>query len=53
MRGISNIIIGGVFIVGGLTGKLALIGTHSGIALAVVGGVLVALGIFRMVRASD
>ncbi len=51
MKGISNIIIGGVFIVGGLSGNLALIGTHSGGALAVVGAILVVLGIVRMVRA--
>jgi hypothetical protein len=50
MRGIVNIIIGVVFIIGGLTGKLALIGTHSGGALAVVGIGLVGLGIFRMTR---
>ncbi len=50
MRGIFNIIIGVVFIVGGLTGKLALLGTQSGMALAIFGVVLIALGIFRMTR---
>jgi hypothetical protein len=50
MRGILNIIIGGAFIVGGLTGKLALIGTNSGIALAVLGVGLVGLGIYRLVK---
>lgn len=48
MRGIINIIIGIIFIVGGLSGKLVLLGTHSGGALAVLGGVLLVLGIFRM-----
>lgn len=52
MRGIVNIIIGIVFIIGGLTGNLVLIGTHSGAALAAVGGGLVLLGIYRMSRAS-
>jgi len=33
---VSSIIIGLVFIVGGLSGRLALIGTNSGVALAVV-----------------
>lgn len=49
MRGVISIIIGIVFIIGGLTGKLVLIGTHSGPALAVVGGLLIALGVFRVV----
>lgn len=48
MRGIINIIFGIIFIVGGLSGKLVLLGTHSGPALAVLGGVLLVLGIFRM-----
>jgi len=46
-----NIIIGGVFIVGGLSGKLALRGTNSGPGLAVLGGVLVLWGIEQVVRA--
>ena len=49
MRGIINIILGLVMVVGGLTGRLALIGTNSGTALAVVGGVLIALGAFRLI----
>jgi hypothetical protein len=44
----SSIIIGLVFIVGGLSGNLALIGTNSGIALAVVGVLLVGRGIYRV-----
>ena len=50
MRGIVNIIIGIVFIIGGLTGNMALRGTQSGGAIAAVGGFLVLLGIFRMAR---
>ena len=50
MRGVLNIVIGGVFIVGGLTGNLALRGTESGHALAAVGGLLVVVGIFRLVK---
>ncbi len=46
-----NIVIGIVFIVGGLSGKLALIGTDSGPALAIVGAGLLAWGIVQMVRA--
>ncbi|HUE36526.1 MAG TPA: hypothetical protein VMO20_03985 [Candidatus Acidoferrum sp.] len=45
-----KIIIGIVFIVGGLSGKLVLLGTQSGIALAVLGAVLVVWGIVRMIR---
>jgi len=43
-----KIIIGVVFIIGGLSGKLVLVGTHSGVALAVFGGILVVWGIARM-----
>ena len=50
MRGLINIIFGLVFIVGGLSGKLVLIGTHSGPALAALGVLLLILGIFRMVQ---
>lgn len=52
MRGIINIIIGLVFIVGGLTGKLVFIGTESGIILALVGLGLVGLGIYRVSTAN-
>ncbi len=48
MRGLVNVIIGLVFIVGGLSGKLAMRGTQSGVALAAIGGVLLLLGIYRM-----
>jgi len=45
---VSSIIIGLVFIVGGLSGQLALIGTNSGVALAVVGLLLIGRGIWRI-----
>ncbi len=51
MRGIINLIIGIVFIIGGLSGNLVLKGTQSGMGLAVVGLFLAVLGVFRMVRA--
>jgi hypothetical protein len=35
-------------VIGGLTGKLVLIGTQSGIALAVLGGVMIVWGIARV-----
>jgi hypothetical protein len=50
MRGIISIIIGLVFIIGGLTGKLSLRFTDSGYALAVVGVLLICLGIYRVVK---
>ena len=43
-----NIVIGGIFVVGGLSGGMALRGTGSGGALAVVGGVLIVWGIFQV-----
>jgi hypothetical protein len=45
-----NIILGIIFIVGGLSGRLALIGTNSGYALAAVGGGLLVWGIVQMVK---
>ena len=44
----AKIIIGIVFIIGGLSGKLVLVGTDSGIALAVFGGVMVVWGVARL-----
>lgn len=46
-----SIILGIIFIIGGLSGNMALRGTGSGGALAVVGGLMVAWGVFKMVRA--
>lgn len=50
MRGVISIIIGIIFIIGGLSGRLVLIGTHSGPALAVVGVLLILVGAARMTR---
>ncbi|MCW5681600.1 MAG: hypothetical protein KF794_07590 [Xanthobacteraceae bacterium] len=49
---IINIVIGLVFVVGGLSGQLALRGTNSGPLLAAVGGLLLAFGIYRAVKLS-
>jgi hypothetical protein len=49
-RGIFNIVIGAVFIVGGLTGKLVFIGTSSGALLAVIGLGLCGLGAWSIVK---
>lgn len=43
-----KIIIGLVMVIGGLTGKLVLIGTNSGAALAVFGLVMIAWGVARI-----
>jgi hypothetical protein len=48
MRGVISIIIGIVFIVGGLSGRLVLMGTQSGAALAAVGVVILCVGFFRL-----
>jgi hypothetical protein len=48
MRGIINIVIGLIFIVGGLSGGLVLRGTGSGVGLAVVGVFITGLGVFRL-----
>ena len=49
-RGIFNIVLGGVFIVGGLTGNLALRGTDSSGAIVIVGVGLVLYGLYRIVK---
>ncbi|MHB1562240.1 MAG: hypothetical protein ACYC61_32745 [Isosphaeraceae bacterium] len=51
--GLINVIIGLVFIVGGLSGKMALRGTESGPALAAIGGVLLRIGGFRMLSSKS
>lgn len=48
-----NIVIGGIFIVGGLSGELALLGTNSGGALAAVGAGLVVWGIVQLKRSRE
>ena len=44
----SSVIVGLVFIAGGLSGQLALVGTNSGTALAVVGVLILGRGIYRI-----
>lgn len=44
MRGIGNIIFGIIFIGGGATGQLVLIGTNSSVAIMIVGVAMVAWG---------
>jgi len=47
---IINIVVGVACIVGGATGKLALFGTNSGVAMMVAGSVGVGLGVFQLWR---
>jgi hypothetical protein len=47
----GKIIIGIIMVVGGLSGQLVLLGTQSGVALAVFGTILIVWGIVKMVRA--
>jgi hypothetical protein len=47
---IWNILLGAVMLIGGLSGKLSLIGTHSSPLLAVVGAVILGYGVWQMVR---
>lgn len=46
-----NIILGIIFIIGGASGKLVLIGTDSSTALMVIGAGLCLWGIFQLVKA--
>ncbi|MGD0464949.1 MAG: hypothetical protein ABSB74_20890 [Tepidisphaeraceae bacterium] len=50
MRGILSIIVGGIFIVGGLTGKLGSTAAHGGREMVVVGSVIVVIGLMRLAR---
>ncbi len=45
-----SVILGIVLIVGGLTGNLTLLGTHSGTALAIVGVLVLGRGVYRLRR---
>jgi hypothetical protein len=46
----AKIIIGLAMVIGGLSGKLVLVGTNSGIALAALGGILIVWGIVKIIR---
>ncbi len=48
MRGIINIVIGAVMVVGGLSGNFVMKGTESGGALAALGGVIILIGVARL-----
>jgi hypothetical protein len=48
---ILNIALGIGMVLGGVSGKLALIGTGSATALIVAGAVVAALGVWQLVRA--
>ena len=45
-----NIVLGLIMIVGGLSGELVLIGTESGGALTVVGGIVFAIGMYQVTK---
>jgi hypothetical protein len=49
-RAVWNIIIGIVFIVGGLSGRFVLVGTESGKALAVIGAGFLVWGLVQLAR---
>lgn len=51
VRGSISVVIGLVLIVGGLSGKLVMRGTDSGLALAVAGFVVAGIGVWRIVSA--
>ena len=48
---ILNIALGIGMVLGGVTGKLALLGTGSSTALIVVGAICAALGVWQLIRA--
>ena len=50
MRGVLNIVFGLIMLVGGLSGKLPLIGTNSSVALAAIGAAVLVWGIVQFVR---
>ena len=48
--GIFNIVIGGVMIVGGAMGELALLGTNSSPAIVVVGVIVAGMGVVQIIK---
>ena len=48
-----KIILGAVFIIGGLSGNLVLVGTQSGLALAALGAGMIIWGIFQLKKANS
>lgn len=53
MRGLLNIIVGGVFIAGGASGEMVLIGTESSGALMGVGVLIALFGVYQMFAGSS
>lgn len=49
---IFNIVMGVLAILGGLSGEVVLLGTHSSTALIVIGAVIGGLGVFQLIRAT-
>lgn len=49
--GIWNLVIGGIMLIGGLTGRLSFIGTGSSTLLAVVGAGVAGYGVYQIIRA--
>ena len=50
MRGIINVILGLLMVAGGLSGKFVLLGTSSGVLLAVFGGAVAGMGVYSLVK---
>lgn len=50
MRPFINIIIGGFLVAGGLSGKFALLGTDSPVALAAVGLIPIGIGVYQLIN---
>ena len=50
-RGVINIVIGGILVIGASSGKMVLIGTQSSLALGILGGVICAAGVVQMILA--
>ncbi len=48
---ILNILVGAALVFGGATGKVALLGTDNSTAIMVVGGVVILIGIYQLIRA--
>ena len=48
--GVVQLVVGAVLIGAGLSGKVVMRGTQSGTGLVIVGGALILLGVFRLVR---
>ena len=52
-REMFNIIFGLIMLVGGLSGEMVLIGTQSSDALTILGAIILAVGIYQMLKKQD